>query len=80
MKTLTEACQNASLHAIKSDYQLTGNMYPKLDCYMISQRPETFGVEIYMGSSCQFKTQKKFKQYMLHVYGEHLTLKIVKGY
>lgn len=50
---------------MKSDYQETGRLYSKLDSYMVSQRKESEGAEIYWGSSCQFKTQKKYKAWLL---------------
>lgn len=55
-------------------------LYPKLDSYMISQRPESKGVEIYWGSSNQFKTQKAYKAWLLSQREwAHLTFKIVRG-
>ena len=59
---------------------ISGKLYKKLDSYMISQRPESKGVMIYLGSSNQFKTQKSFKDWLLKQDGwSHLTFKIVKG-
>jgi hypothetical protein len=65
---------------IVSDYYKTGKLYKKLDSYMISKRGESFGSEIYWGSSNQFKTQKKYKQWLLSQNDwNHLTFKIKKG-
>lgn len=73
MTTLAETAH------IKSDYELTGKLYDKLDAYLISHRPESEGVYIYMGSSCQFKTMKKYKALLLAAYGDHLDVRIVKA-
>lgn len=65
---------------MKSDYQETGKLYPKLDSLAVLQRPECKGVEIYLGSSCQFRTQKKYKAWLLNQEEfKHLKIKIVKG-
>lgn len=66
--------------SLKSDYQMTGKLYQKLDSYMVSQRMESQGVEIYWGSSNQFKTQKAYKAWLLaQPDWTHLTFKIRKG-
>ncbi len=65
---------------MRSDTNMTGKLYPKLDSYMISQRPESKGVMIYCGSSNRFKTQKAYKAWLLNQdRWKHLTFKIVKG-
>lgn len=65
---------------IRTDYQVSGKLYPKLDSYMISQRLESYGSEIYWGSSNQFKTQKAYKAWLLKQPDwSHLKFKIVKG-
>jgi hypothetical protein len=65
---------------MRSDYQESGKLYSKLDAYMVSQRQESFGAEIYWGSSNQFKTQKKYKQWLVSQPDwNHLTFKIRKG-
>jgi hypothetical protein len=45
---------------MKSDYQETGKLYPKLDAYMFYFDEEAYPALDYLGSSCQFKTQKKY--------------------
>jgi hypothetical protein len=46
---------------IKSDYQVTGKLYPKLDAYAVYHHPDRL---FYLGSSCQFKTQKNYKKWL----------------
>lgn len=65
---------------MKSDYERTGKLYPKLDSYMISKRPESVGVEVYWGSSNQFATHKAYKSWLTTREGwEHLNFRIKKG-
>lgn len=65
---------------IQSDTWLTGKLYPKLDAMFISKRPESYGVAIYIGSSNQFKTKKKYKAWLLENYDyAHLEIKIERG-
>lgn len=65
---------------MQTDYYKTGKLYHKLDAYMISNRPESKGTEIYWGSSNQFKTQKAYKAWLLSQKDwTHLTFKIRKG-
>lgn len=65
---------------MQSDFHKTGKLYHKLDSYMVSQRMESKGVEIYWGSSCQFKTQKAYKNWLTaQANWSHLTFKIVRG-
>lgn len=63
--------------ATQTDYYETGKLYPKLNAYMTSRRTESFGVVIYMGSSCQFKTKKRYKNWLLEQY-PNLDIKIEK--
>ena len=57
-----------------------GELYQKLDALMISQRPESKGVAIYLGSSNQFRTMKGYKDWLMAQPAySHLKLKIVKG-
>ena len=64
---------------MKTDTQITGKLYPKLDALMVSQRPESKGALIYWRSSNQFKTMKSYKAWLLLQYDwSHLTFKIVK--
>lgn len=66
--------------SIQSDYYKTGKLYQKLDSYMVSQRIESKGTEIYWGSSNQFKTQKAYRNWLLSQENwKHLTFKIRKG-
>lgn len=66
--------------SIQTDTYKTGELYPKLDSYMISTRPESMGAKIYWGSSNQFKTKKAYKAWLLaQTEWAHLTFKIVKG-
>lgn len=65
---------------METDYQKTGKLYKKLDSFMVSQRRESKGSEIYWGSSNQFKTQKSYKKWLLNQSEwAHLTFKIRKG-
>ncbi len=65
---------------VQSDYQLTGKLYPKLDSYMVLQRKESEGIEVYLGSSNQFKTQKKYRDWILsQPQWSHLKIKIMRG-
>jgi len=61
---------------IQSHTYHTGRLYPKLDSYMVSQRPECKGVKIYMGSSCQFRTQKAYREW-LYAQPNNAHLKII---
>lgn len=65
------------INEFKSDYQETGKLYPKLDSYRVLEDPK--GFLDYMGSSCQFKTKKKFKAWLL-CFPEYqgLNIKIIK--
>lgn len=61
---------------MQSDTYFTGKLYPKLDALFIDKD----GVVSYICSSCQFKTQRRFKQSLLERKNyDHGTLKIVKG-
>jgi hypothetical protein len=61
----------------QTDTYISGKLYPKLDAFMISQRPESKGVLIYWGSSCQFKTMKAYKSWLLNQEKwSHLTFNI----
>ena len=65
---------------METDYYNTGKLYGKLDAYMVSKRKESLGSEIYWGSSNQFKTQRKYKEWLLSQKDwSHLTFKIKKG-
>ena len=59
-----------------TDTYATGKLYDKLDAYMESQRPESKGVLIYMCSSNQFRTQRRFKAWLREhkSFGEHVKL------
>jgi hypothetical protein len=64
----------------RSDYQKTGKLYPRLDSYMVLQRDEYKGAEVYMGSSCQFKTQRGYKAWLLaRSEFSKFNIKIMKG-
>lgn len=47
-----------------TDTYFTGKTYDKLDCYMQLQRQESEGALLYICSSNQFKTQRRFKQWI----------------
>lgn len=64
----------------KSDYQKTGKLYPKLDSYMLSDSGVSKGNWLYMGNSCQFKSMKAYRHWLLlQPKYAHLTIKIMKG-
>lgn len=50
---------------IKSDYQLTGKLYPKIDIYIVSYLGFRYKDPVYWASTCQFKTQKAFKAFIV---------------
>lgn len=62
----------------KSDSYHTGRLYAKFDAYFVSKRPECYGAVIYMGSSCQFKTRKRYKNWLNELY-PHLDINVVKS-
>ena len=65
-----------TLCAMQSDSYFTGKLYPKLDAYFKNNEGDWF----YLGSSCQFRTMKRYKQWLCEykTYA-HGNLKIVKG-
>lgn len=64
----------------KSDYYLTGKLYPKLDAYFVSYSEESYSAMMYIASTCQYRTQKRFKQYIREIYNIDLKhIKIVRG-
>ena len=61
----------------QTDTYFTGKIYPKLDAYFLDAK----GEYQYMCSSCQFKTQSGFKNWLANKYDAPNTrhLKIKKG-
>lgn len=53
---------------LKTDFDLTGKLYTKLDSYVLCDTPSQLmpesGVYYYFGSSIMFKTCKNFKQFL----------------
>ncbi len=47
---------------IKSDYETTGKLYPKLHAY------DANNDDVWLTTTCQFKTMKKFKSYLADVF------------
>ena len=70
-----------TMTGMQSDTYFTGKYYPKLSAYMVSQRKESKGMWLYIYSSNQYRTQKRFKQSIMerHSFGDHVKLKIKKG-
>lgn len=61
---------------MQTDTYFTGKLYAKLDALFITDDGHTF----YIGSSNQFRTQKRYKQWLCEIKNyDHGTLKIVKG-
>lgn len=71
--TLTESFK--TLCAMQSDSYFTGKLYPKLSAYFKNND----GIWFYVGSSCQFRTMRRYKQW-LNEYTPyaHGSLKIVR--
>jgi len=65
------------MNTFKTDTAKTGKLYPKLDALI----KNPMGEYEYFGSSCQFRTQKGFKEYLLNCIEAPLDkyIKIVKG-
>ena len=61
MSTTMEYMSATGMH---SDTYATGRLYNKLDAYLISARPESRGVAIYFGSSCQFRTKESYERWL----------------
>lgn len=74
MTTLTERINST----YKTDYWETGKLYPKLNAYILLGEGGLNEEYIYVFSSCQFRTQKRFKEYVSTKYPRH-KIKIEKG-
>lgn len=66
---------------MKSYYERTGKLQPKLDAYLVFDSTECFRTEIYLFSSNWHKTQKEFKESIYAEYPEYkgTQIKIRKG-
>lgn len=69
-----------SMTAMNSDYYITGKLYPKLDAYLYVREGDDMRT-LYIGSSCQFRTQRRYKQWLLerHTFVNDSVIKIVKA-
>lgn len=65
--------------AMHTDTYLTGKEYPKLDSYIISKERGSLGQLFYLGSSCQFKTQRRYKEWLKEYHGVNIKIIIKKG-
>lgn len=65
-----------TMTGMQSDTYFTGKLYNKLDAYFKHRSGEL----IYIASSNQFKTQKRYKHYIREMHNIHLeNLKIKRG-
>ncbi len=71
---LTESFK--TLCTMQSDTYFTGKLYPKLDALLLNSEGEI----VYVGSSCQFRTMRRYKQWLCEYKNYcHGDLKIVRG-